>query len=88
LSIDIEAEVLEFVRSKLASGSPAALDVETDLVGGGVLDSTAMMELVVWIEERYRLQVAIDDLVPENFGSARRLAGYVVSRMNGRCESA
>jgi acyl carrier protein len=80
--MNIEEEILTFIRERLVTGTRPAIDVETDLVGSGALDSTAMMELVVWVEDRYGIQVALEDLVPENFGSVRRLAGYLGAKVS------
>jgi acyl carrier protein len=75
--VNPEASISTFVRDKLVTGSADGLTPDTDLVGSGMLDSTAMMELVVWVEEHFAIQVAVDDLVPENFGTIRKLATYV-----------
>ena len=54
------------------------LDLETSLIGSGIIDSTGMMEIVAFIEETYGLEVDERDLVPENFDSVSRIAGYVL----------
>ena len=54
------------------------LDVDTSLIGSGIIDSTGMMEIVAFIEETYGLEVDERDLVPENFDSVSRLACYVL----------
>jgi acyl carrier protein len=59
------------------------LDLDTSLIGSGTIDSTGMMEIVAFIEETYGLEVDERDLVPENFDSVSRLAGYVLGD-NGR----
>ncbi|MBI1849661.1 MAG: acyl carrier protein [Planctomycetes bacterium] len=82
--MNIEDTIMRFIHEKLVSGPRPDVTATTDLVGSGMLDSTAMMELVVWIEEHFSFQVAVDDLVPENFGSVRNLRAYVEKNLNGR----
>ncbi len=73
----ISDELLTYIKTELA-GNAADLDADTNL--SGVVDSTAVMEIVVWIEGKYGFDVEIDDIVPDNFGSVAKLAAYVESR--------
>ncbi|MBL8943949.1 MAG: acyl carrier protein [Myxococcales bacterium] len=70
-------DLLTYIKTELAVNTPE-LDVETNL--GGIVDSTAVMEIVVWIEGKYGFDVEIDDIVPDNFGSVAKLAAYVERR--------
>jgi acyl carrier protein len=72
--MSIEQDLLTYIKKELAPNSPD-LDVETNLAG--VVDSTAVMEVVVWIEGKYGFDVEIDDITPENFGTVRALVNYI-----------
>ncbi|MEM6992499.1 MAG: acyl carrier protein [Myxococcota bacterium] len=67
-------ELLNYIKTELAGGN-AEIDYETSLAG--VVDSTAAMEIVVWIEGKYGFDVEIDDITPDNFGSVAKLAAYI-----------
>ena len=71
---DIKQKLTEYIRSELASGG-AEIEAETSLAG--VIDSTAIMELVVWIEGEVGFDVEIDDITPDNFGSIDKIAAYI-----------
>jgi acyl carrier protein len=71
--MNVEETVLKYVGSELAAGK--TIDVDTNLVG--VVDSTAIMELVVWIESTFNFSVEIDAITPENFGTVRAISQYV-----------
>ena len=43
----------------------------------GIVDSTGVLELVMFVEEKFGVQVDDEDIVPENFDSVERLARYV-----------
>jgi acyl carrier protein len=43
----------------------------------GVIDSTGVVELVMFVEETFGFEVADEDIVPEHFDSVERLARYV-----------
>lgn len=78
--MNIEETVMKYVGTELAAGK--TLDMDTNLVG--VVDSTAIMELVVWIEGTFGFSVEIDAITPENFGTVRLISNYVKSNMSAK----
>ena len=80
----LEADLLAYIRGQFAPQAGVELDVHTDLLGDGIVDSTAMMQLVLWIEETYQFPVELEDISPEIFGTVQRLAKYVQTRGSGR----
>jgi acyl carrier protein len=43
----------------------------------GIVDSTGVLELVLFVEETFNIAVDDEEIVPENFDSVERLAHYV-----------
>ena len=80
----LEPELIDYIRSEFAPQRGVELSVSTDLLGDGVLDSTAMMQLVLWIEETYQFPVELEDIAPETFGTVQALAKYIQARVAGR----
>ena len=79
--MSIEEQLTAYVGKELASGPKIALDHDTNLVG--LVDSTGVVELTVWIENTFGFSVEIDDITPENFGTIRRLSDWI-RRNNGK----
>jgi acyl carrier protein len=78
--MNVEETVMKYVGTELAAGK--TVDMDTNLVG--VVDSTAIMELVVWIESTFGFSVEIDAITPENFGTVRLISNYVKSNMGAK----
>ena len=72
----IEEALISYITTQLASSAPQ-LTPQSDLTE--VVDSTAVMELVVWMEDNYGFQVELDDITPEQFGTVARLAAFIES---------
>lgn len=53
------------------------LNLDTDLHGTGHLDSLAIVTLVAFIEDEFGFKVSVDDIVPENFSTVRRITELV-----------
>lgn len=71
---DIKNKLTGYIRTELTSGET---DIQADTSLAGVVDSTAIMELVVWIEGEGGFDVEIDDITPDNFGSIDKIVAYI-----------
>jgi len=43
----------------------------------GIIDSMNVMELIMFVEEKFGVEVADDEIVPDNFDSVARIAAFV-----------
>lgn len=75
--MNIEQELIAKITAELARAG-STIEPETNLAG--IVDSTAMMELVVWIGDKFAIEVEIDDITPDNFGSVKVLTAYIEKR--------
>lgn len=48
-------------------------DDETALLTNGMIDSVELVELVAGIEEKFGVEVPLDEIVPENFDSMQEM---------------
>lgn len=71
----IEQQLLKHIKEELVSSFKGDIQSDTDLAE--VIDSTAIMELVVWIEGTFGFTVEIDDINPDNFGNVQRLDAWI-----------
>ncbi|MCC7385311.1 MAG: acyl carrier protein [Deltaproteobacteria bacterium] len=78
--MSIERDLLEYIGKQLARAG-VVIEAETNLATA--IDSTAMMELVVWIGDHYGFEVEIDDITPDHFGSVKKLTEYIESKKRG-----
>ncbi len=46
----------------------------------GLLDSAAILELIVWVETEFGLELDQDELSLDNFGSIRRMTDFIEAR--------
>jgi acyl carrier protein len=67
----------------LFTDDPAQLGLDDSLLGRGIVDSTGMLEVILFIEEQWGIKVADHDMVPDNLDSVNRIAAYVESKRNG-----
>ena len=56
---------------------------DASFVEEGIIDSMNVMELILFVEENFNLEVADEEIVPENFNSVRKMADYIRHKKAG-----
>ena len=74
--MSIASEVLGYIRTQLSVDVPQ-IDLDCNLWTEGYLDSTAILELILWLESSYNITIQNDDLTPENFATLRNIEEFV-----------
>jgi acyl carrier protein len=54
-----------------------SLGPDEDLLDQGILDSLGVMKLVIFLEKTFGIEVADEDIVPENFQTLNTIARFV-----------
>ncbi len=71
-------QIRDFIVENFLFGDSARLPGDDmSLIDNDVVDSTGVLELVAFLEERFGIAVADADIVPANLDSVERIAAYV-----------
>jgi acyl carrier protein len=82
---EIEREIRKFLVDNFLFGRAEALNGNESPLGN-VLDSTGMLELVVFLQDRFAVIVEDEEvLVPENFESLKGLVTFVAKKIQDKC---
>jgi acyl carrier protein len=54
---------------------------QASFLNEGIIDSMNVLELVLFIEQTYKIKVPDQDIVPDNFDSVSKLAAYIRARV-------
>jgi acyl carrier protein len=80
---EIERELRDFVVEHFLFGQNIRLGETDSFLERGLIDSTGVLELVSFVEQKCGFQVQDDELVPENFDSLLAVTRYAKRKMNG-----
>ena len=81
---DIALEVKQFIVDKFLFGQGGDTLSGTDsFLARGIIDSTGVLELVAFLEDRYKIQIDDLELLPENLDSIDRVAAFVETKRGG-----
>jgi len=79
--MEVEMLIRDFIVENFLFGNvDVPLGDEDSFLQKGFIDSTGILEVVSFIEEKFGIKVEDDDLLPENLDSIRRLADFVVRK--------
>jgi D-alanine--poly(phosphoribitol) ligase subunit 2 len=70
--------LIETIRE--ASGLNGETTAESLLFSSGALDSVAMLELIMFVEQEAEIEIRADEVTLENFDSASRILRFAEAR--------
>ena len=76
----VKMKILEFVRS--LNSANQSVEVDTDLIATGSLDSLSVMELVAFLTDEFKIEIAAADIIPINLRSVATLTAFVQARVS------
>lgn len=81
---EIEREVRAFLVKNFLFGKAEALKDDAALLGG-VIDSTGVIELVMFLQEQFAITVEDEEVAaPENFESVKNVVAYVEKKLSAK----
>ena len=78
---DIKNALKEFIKNNFlySSDIESILD-EASLIDQGIIDSTGVLELIDFLEEKYEISIENGEVVPENLDSLNNIERFVISK--------
>ena len=79
-SDEVRAKLRAFVAKNFYLADPGSFDDKTSFLDRGIIDSTGVLELVTFVETEWSLQIADDEMIPQNFDSIDALVAFVTKK--------
>jgi len=83
----IENQIRNFLSHHFPSARKKELGCREALLENGIVDSLGILDLVTFIEGKFAIAVADDELTPDNFYSIEKIALFVESKRPDSAES-
>lgn len=79
-----QRRIKQFVlQNFLFSEDESALGDQDSLIRGGIVDSTGIHELILFLEENYQISVSPDEMIPAHFDSIDSVDQFVTRKLAG-----
>jgi len=79
-------ELREFMATTFLFTDDFALDDADSFLHTGIVDSMGVLQIILFLEERYQITLTDDEIVPDNLDSIQRLKMFVDRKLNGTCD--
>jgi acyl carrier protein len=75
--MELQQQIRDFVTTNFYVADPKTLEDRTSLLDHGIIDSTGVLEVILFIETTFGVTVEDSEMLPENLDSIERIASYV-----------
>ena len=65
------------LKNFLFSEDEGTLTDDGSLIASGAIDSTGVLELIMFVEQTFGISVAEEEMVPQNLDSVEKIVAYV-----------
>ena len=80
---EISNKIRNFIIENFLFGDSSNGLKNTDsFLENGIIDSTGVLELVSFLEENFGIEVADEELIPENLDSITNVVNYLEKKLN------
>jgi acyl carrier protein len=80
---EIEQGIRSFLTEKFLFGRSEALNDDTPLLGN-VIDSQGVIELIVFVEERFTIAVDDEEVTTDNFASVKSTVAFIENKLRSK----
>lgn len=78
----IKGQVREFIGDNLMlGGHNGDFADDASFLDMGLIDSTGVIELISFLEERFGIQVYDEEIIPDNLDSVQRVEAFVLRKL-------
>jgi acyl carrier protein len=78
---EIQKTVKDFIQKNFIFDAATVHGDDESLLGTGVIDSTGVLELIGYLEEKYQLTFDDNELVAENFDTILKITAFLQKKL-------
>lgn len=74
--------IREFVVANFLFGSEGELRDDSSFLDSGVVDSTGILELIMFLEQTYGITIEPDEIRPSNLDSVEKVSAFLMRKLS------
>ena len=80
---NIQGVLLNFIMENYITGRSVNVKLTPDesLLESGIVDSTGILELVLFLEEQFTVKIEDEEIIPENLDTINNLVTFLEKKM-------
>ena len=80
----LQQQIRDFVTANFYVADPKALEDSTSLLDQGIIDSTGVLEVIMFIESTFGLTVEDSEMLPENLDSIGNIVNFITRKSGAK----
>ncbi len=78
--MELREQIRTFITSDFFLPDSSVLADDTSLLDQGIIDSTGVLEVILFLEDTFSISVEDAEVLPENLDSIDRISAYVARK--------
>lgn len=87
-SDEINEQTRAFLLENFIFDPSSQVGDDDSLMGNGVIDSTGILEVIMWVEQNFGVHVEDAEVLPDNFDSVNCISRYVERKVSDKTTAA
>ncbi len=80
---EIEQELRSYLTEEFLFGRSEALTDDVPLLGN-IVDSQGVIELIMFVQQRFKIEVADDEVTTENFATVKSVVAFIEKKLHSK----
>ena len=81
--VDIKQDVREYIINNFLFGDEEnSFNDDDSFMENSILDSTGILDIILFIEEKYGIKIEDNEILPQNLDSLNNLEKFIKTKMN------
>ena len=82
--MDNKKIVKNFIVENFLFGEDDGFDGADSFREKGIIDSTGILELITFLEEKFEIRIEDDEIIPENLDSLAGIDEFLIAKKSGK----
>ena len=78
---NIKSELKDFIIRTYLKRKDASLGDDASFLGEGIIDSIGVIELVAFLQRRYKIKVLVPEIIPANLDTLNNLGRFITKKL-------
>ena len=78
--MDMKQSLKEYIVGTTTAPLPENFDTSVNMIDAGIMDSLSMMNVIIHLEQQYKIVVRMTEMTPDNFESIDALAKFIQNK--------
>jgi acyl carrier protein len=78
--MSVESKIRAYIAENFLFGDTGQLGVDDSFLDKGIIDSTGILEIIMFLEEEFGVKVADSEMLPENLDSIGNIGRFIAKK--------